>query len=93
MSPAIRDRAQFDEIRADLETTPYLARRRELMDCGDLHEVVAEIVSGKLAREISDTRLPRRELRAILWATLRGDGPRGNARRAPRPEVSSRHVF
>jgi len=73
VSPAIRDRAQFEEIRAELETTPYLARRRELMDCGDLHEVVAEIVSGKLAREISDTRLPRRELRAILWATLRGD--------------------
>jgi serine O-acetyltransferase len=73
VSPAVRDQTQFEQLRAEAFARRARPDMAALVKCGSLHEAVAEVVSAKMSRSASDTRLPRGALRQLLWDALRGD--------------------
>ena len=73
VSPAVRDQTQFEQLRAEAFARRSRPDMAALVKCGSLHEAVAEVVSAKMSRAASDTRLPRGALRQLLWDALRGD--------------------
>ena len=67
VSPAVRDQTQFEQLRAEAFARRSRPDMAALVKCGSLHEAVAEVVSAKMSRAASDTRLPRGALRQLLW--------------------------
>ena len=62
VSPAVRDQTQFEQLRAEAFARRSRPDMAALVRCGSLHEAVAEVVSAKMSRAASDTRLPRLSL-------------------------------
>ena len=74
-----RDAALFQTLvseareASECDDTTFSSGMDALLACENLFEAVAEVVSAKLARDVSDTRLPRAALRAMFLETLQGD--------------------
>lgn len=74
-----RDAALFEQLRGEARAAKesdmgsITSGMDAVLDCGSFAEVVAEVCSSKLAREVSDTRLPRGVLRDMFLSTLEGD--------------------